>query len=187
MTVYVLYILLSVFQQIKIWRAKNQGFWSDYLRILQLDMGSPDLRYCIMITWYHITILVGSFTNRDIVCLKVFVCDMSMTASLKLSLVTGRCVRKNRCRVPVHTTSWPFRLALDKIFVLLLTKFSSCSWQTFRLGLDKLNLWSPLIADKPNHNNSIFLWPWCWRRTIGRAGGSHIYQAPSTTSWWPGR
>ena len=68
---------------------------------------------------------------------------MSVTASLKLSLVTGRCVRKNRCRVPVQTTD--HQLA-----------FPSCSRQSFRLALDKLNLWSPLIADKPNHNDSIF-------------------------------
>ena len=73
---------------------------------------------------------MGDIYERDSK-LKAFPCDRAL------------CVRKNRCRVPVQTTD--HQLA-----------FPSCSRQSFRLALDKLNLWSPLIADKPNHNDSIF-------------------------------
>ena len=86
---------------------------------------------CIVYISFNLNNISGHFhKQRD--CLFVGVCVRHERDSKLKAFPCDRalCVRKNRCRVPVHTTSWPFHLALDKVFVLLLTKFSSWSWQT---------------------------------------------------------
>ena len=86
---------------------------------------------CIVYISFNLNNISGHFhKQRD--CLFVGVCVRHERDSKLKAFPCDRalCVRKNRCTVPVHTTSWPFHLALDKVFVLLLTKFSSWSWQT---------------------------------------------------------
>ena len=99
---------------------------------------------CIVYISFNLNNISGHFhKQRD--CLFVGVCVRHERDSKLKAFPCDRalCVRKNRCRVPVQTTD--HQLA-----------FPSCSSQSFRLGLDKLNLWSRLIADKSNHNDSIF-------------------------------